>query len=334
MSNENNNEVVEVIEEKAENPKEASSAKRNKLAIAKEKIEQAKVVTADTKGQIEECMKNIDADIAVMDTQKQTLFDTALNPGEKLLESLGVEGSLLGALPSSQVELLDLDDEEVDIKELSSGRLKGFFWALIIGLAALAGWCYTAAKALGMTIPPEKIPDLARANKALEWTSEQIGQGANANIGAAVVIVALLLLMWIVYAVVTFSRASKNLRVASETEEAVSLYCASKEECKEKMKLVREHIQNSTSVLSKYTVLLEEQNAKTKRAILVEDVDAFENLHANSKADISNTQHLIAAVKKLLESPVSEEGVLTSEAVESLKQANKSLSDHIVRLYK
>jgi hypothetical protein len=325
---------TEITEEQIqEEPTQQKPVKRGKLALAKEKIEQAKVLTAVTKEQIEECMKNIDADIDVLNSEKQVLFDTALQPSEKFLERLGIDETVLAEVPQSRVELIDMDEDEVAIRDLSSGRFKGFFFALLAGIATFMGWAFTASNALGLSIPPEKIPDLPRLSKMLSWTSEQLGQGSNANIGATVVVVTVLLVMWIVYAIIVSSRARHNLTVAQQTEEAVGAYCTTKEECKEKMKLVREHIQNSTNTVKKYTVLLEEQNAKIRRAIFLEEVESLEGLHANTKADIATTQHLIVEVKKLLEAPISEVGVLTADAIDTLKRANKTINDHIMKLY-
>jgi hypothetical protein len=330
-------EIVEKAEEKIEDIQEKAAeiveAKKSKLEVAKEKIAKAKILTAETREQIETCMKNIDSDIEKLNTQKETLFASALQPGETLLKEIGVEEDLLAVLPQSSVELIDLDEDRVEIKELSSGRFKGFFFALLAGIATFMGWAFTSSKTLGFSIPPEKMPDFPRLNKMLEWTSEQIGQGSSSNIGAAALIIAILLIMWIVYSVIVSLRASSNLRVASETEEAVALYCTSKEECKQKMELVREHIQNSSNTLAKYKVLLEEQNAKIRRALFLEEAEGFEGLHANSKVDIATTQHLIAEVKKLLEVPISEAGILTTDAIETLKKANKSVNDHILKLY-
>jgi len=324
-------EKVEAIQEKTEDiqPK----GKKSKLAIAHEKIEKAKTLTEETKEQIIECMNNIDKDIEKLNAEKELFYNSALKPGEMLLKQVGVEEDSLDILPKSSVELIDPDRDSVEIETLSTGRLKGFFFALLAGIATFMGWAFTASKTLGFSIPPEKMPDFPRLNKMLEWTSAQLGQGANATIGAAVVVIAILLVMWIVYSLIVSMRASKNLRIANETEEAVSLYCTNKEECKQKMEKVREHIQNSSTTLAKYKVLLEEQNAKIRRALFLEDAEDFEGLHAHTKADIATTQHLITEVKKLLEAPISEAGILTKEAIDTLNKANKTINDHIMKLY-
>jgi len=320
----------EQTEEKTEGKTEE---KTKKTDLAKEKIEKAKILTADTRAQIEECMKNIDKDIEKLTAQKQALFESALHPSEKLLEDLKMETELLDTLPDNGVELLDLDEDQVEIKELSSGRIKGCFFALLAGVLTFMGWALASSRALGLSIPPEKIPDLPRLNTMLEWTSQQLGQGSSAKLGAAAVIIAVVLIMWIVYAVIVSLRASHNLRVANETEEAVTLYCTTKEECKEKMKLVREHIQNSTRTLAKYKVLLEEQNAKIRRAVFLEEAEAYDGLHANTKAELAVTKQLVAEAKQLMEVPISEAGVLTTEAKDALQKINRSLNEYIMKLY-
>jgi hypothetical protein len=203
----------------------------------------------------------------------------------------------------------------------------------LAGIATFMAWAFSSSSALKFPIPPEKIPDFPRLNKMLEWASEQLGQGANATIGAAALIIAILLIMWIVYSIVVSMKASKNLRVANETEEAVGLYCTEKEECKQKMKFVREHIQNSTKMLDKYRVLLQEQNAKINRALHFEETQEYEELHTFTKEDVKKTQKLISKVKRMLELPMAEAGVLTQEAIDSLKAANKVANDHIMELY-
>jgi len=331
--NEQIEEQVEEVETESSKIEKSSEKKKSKLNVAKDKIERAKRVSTETREQIEKCMENVKVDIEKLDMQKQALFSVALNPTEKLLKGLGIESKESTIVSESKVELLDLDEGKVEIKELSSGRFKGFFFALVAAVAIFVGWAFTSSKALGLSVPPEKIPDFPRLSKMLEWTSEQLGQGASANIGASAVIISMLLVFWIVYSIIVSMRASSNLLAANETEEAVSLYCTTKEECKEKMKLVREHIQKSTNILAKYKVILEEQNAKIRRAIFLEEAEGFDKLHVNTKNDIATTQQLLVEVKKLMDVPISEAGILTFNAVRVLKEVNKTLNEHILKLY-
>jgi len=318
----------------AETESSTATKKRRKQQIVKEKIAQAQERSRITKEQIELCMQEIDSAMDELNSEKEQLFTSALHPAESLLKEIGTHEEILASLPQSSVELLDPEEDEVEIQEPSSGRFKGIVLALIAGMATFMGWAFAASNALGLPIPPEKMPDFPRLNKMLEWTSAQLGQGSNATIGAAAVIVAVLLVMWIIYSLVVAMRTARNLRIAEETEEAVSRYCTDKEECKQKMEQVKEHIHENTQTLAKFKVLLEEQNAKIRRALFLEDAEEFDALHALTKADIATTQHLVDEVKKLLQVPISEAGVLTQSAQEALKQANKTISDHVLKLYR
>jgi len=336
--------VVEEIEKSAEemeaqaeenqaNTAEAAKSVKSKLQIAREKIEKAKALTRETREQIEVCMQHIEEDTQALEQIKQEIHTHALKDAEALFETIGVENEKLETVAKSQIGLIDPDDGEVEIKELSSGRFKGFFWALIAMIAAFATWCYIAVSALGLPLIPEKFPDIQRLTQALEWTSQKLGQGANASVGAAVVIAVVLILGWLVYMLLVSMKHAHNLRLADETEEAVSLYCTDKDDCKAKMKIVREHIQNSSKTLVKYKVLLEEQNAKLQRALFIEEAEGYDNLHAKTKEEIATTQTLITALKSLLKTPISEAGILTTEAIETLKRTNKTANDHIMKLY-
>jgi len=86
-------------------------------------------------------------------------------------------------------------------------------------------------------------------------------------------------------------------------------------------------------IIESISQVLQEQNAKLNRAIFVEEVDSYEDLHANTRADIQGTQYLMAKAKKLLDSPIAEAGVLTNDSIAVLKTANKAVNDHIMKLY-
>ncbi len=341
MAEENTEKITKNIDESQNTVEDSIEQKEvaklnqkiKKSDIAKEKIEYAKTLKSEINEQLNECMKNIEEEIEKLDRQKEQFIASALKPAEDLLHKAGIDEDMSIEQASMQVELPDADADSVEIKELSSGRFKGFFWALIAGLASLFGWCFIAAKSLGVPIPPQKVPDLDRLNKMFEWTSQQIGQDANANIGTAVVIISVILIMWIVYTIIVSMRASHNLRLAEKTEEEISNYCRDKEECKQKMELVKEHIQNSAKTLEKYKVIIEEQNAKIKRALFLEEVEAYEDLHAKTKDDIEITKRMIVDAKKLLDTQIAKEGVLTPEAKEILQKTNKTINDRILEIY-
>ncbi len=326
-------EIEVQAEEIRANIAEATKSVKSKLQVAREKIEKAKVLTRETREQIEACLQNIEKDTKELEEIKREIHAQVLRRSEDIFEEIGIDNERVESVTDSQIGLVSPSEGEVEIKELSSGRLKGFFWAVIVMIATFATWCYTAVSALGLPLVPEKFPDIQRLTKALEWTSEKLGQGANASVGVAVVIAVTVILGWLVYMLIVSMKHSHNLRIAEETEEAVALYCTDKDDCKAKMKIVREHIQHSSKTLDKYRVLLEEQNAKLQRALFIEEAEGYNDLHANTKEEIAVTQTLITALKSLLETPISEAGILTTEAIETLKRTNKTANDHIMKLY-
>lgn len=326
-------EVAEQVEEVQADTVEAAKGVKSKLQIAREKIEKAKALTLETREQIEACMQHIEEDTRALEQIKQEIHTHALKDAEALFETIGVESEKLETVAKDQISLIDPGEGEIEIKELSSGRFRGLFWAFIAMIIVFAVWCYAAVSALGLPLVLEKFPDIQRLTQTLEWTSQKLGQGANASVGAAVVIAVVLIIGWLVYMLLVSMKHTHNLRLADETEEAVALYCTDKDDCKAKMKIVREHIQNSSKTLAKYKVLLEEQNAKLQRALFIEETEGYASLHAKTKEEIATTQTLISELKSLLETPISEAGVLTTEAIETLKRTNKTVNDHIMKLY-
>jgi len=302
-------------------------------SLAVSKIEQAKYKSQNTLDMIEECMKNIDLDMGELNREKTKLFAEVIDPIEVILTDLDVDGVVQEEVVDSSVELKELDDAKVEIKDLSRGRAKGLFFAVISAIALLVGWCYMATTALGMSFVPPNGPDIERLNKALEWTATQLGQTANANIGAAVLIIVLLIVAFLIYSLIVYVRAANNLKTAQSIESKVEAYCTNKEECREKMAVVREHIQSSSKIADKYRVILDELYAKLKRAVYIEEHDSYRDLHSRTKADILTMQKLIIEIKALLNTPIADHGVLTDGVIQRVDTAKNTIDEYIKKLY-
>ena len=313
---------------------DVTKSKKKKHHIAVEKIEKVKELSNEAQSIMEECMKNIDEDLEKLHEQKASLFDNSLNRSELLLEKVGIEDEKLLELPDSEVDLVNPEVEEVEIRDLSSGKVKAVFFSIISGIILLLAWCYAAVSQLGLSIVPEKIPDMERINKILEWTSAQIGQGNNANIGSAVVIISVLFVMFVVYLVIVSTRANSNLKIATETEEAINTYCTKREECQKKMQLIRTHIQETTKTLGEYGILLDEQNAKISRALYFEDGESYYEMHQLTKDEIDRTKQIVSSVKLLLSAPIAQSGILTQSGIDTLTSAKEYIISYLEKLYK
>lgn len=317
----------------AKTEKSLSVKKEKKHAIAKARIAQAEETISNVDSQIEECMQRVEADLAQFKLAEEVLVEQGLSPARQMLKTLGVTEKLIQNAPVPKLDLEDPKLQPVEIKRITSGKGGGFMWGLIGGVAALAGWCYAAKQALGLPMMPTKIPDMERIYSVLGWTAKQIGQGENVSVGATVVGISFLLIVWVIYRILTALRGSKNLKVAEKIEADTEFYCTQKEECKEQMKKVREHIAHAQKTVEKYEVLLAEQNASLKRALFIEEVDGYDQLHAKSKATAQALQHLADEIEAFLETPMAEHGILSKEGIEVLERVNKSTEEHIKKLY-
>ena len=310
-----------------------AAKKIRKHEVAKAKIAQAEETIQSVDAEIEACMKRVDEDLAHFKQAEEALLTQGLRPARKMLKELGVTEKLIESAPAPKVDLNDPELKPVEIQKISSGKGTGLMWGLLGGVAALAGWCYTATQALGLPLVPTKVPDMERINAVLGWTAKQFGQGENVAVGGTIVGISLLVIMGLIYWIVTALRGSSNLKVAEKIETETEFYCTKKGECKEQMKKVREHIANAQKTVEKYEVLLAEQNGALKRAIFIEEAETYDQLHAKTRQTVQTLQHLADEIEAFLETPMAEHGILSKEGIEILERVNKTANDHVMKLY-
>jgi hypothetical protein len=329
------NEVSENADKKTitTHPK-ANGDKLSKFHQAKSRIEEAAEKIKSTDEEIEECLGKIDHDLNVFKEAEVDFVENTLKSSQMFLKTAGVSDSVLESAPHPIVDMNDPNVKQVHIKSISSGGFKGFMLGLLGGAAVLGAWCYSATQALGLPLLPDKFPDMDRLTKALEWTSQKVGQGSNVSVGAAVVVVAILASIFLLYWLTKAFTTSSNLRTATRIEEDTEFYCTKKSECKDQMGKVREHIAQGKQVIKKYDVLLGEQNAKLKRAFFVEEAEKYDQLHNKTKEEINKIKKLTSEVEKFLKTPMAERGILNKESIEILGRTNKAANSYIMEIYR
>jgi predicted transposase YbfD/YdcC len=327
-------EVDVAVPEQSAIPKPVThSQKVNKHDLAKTMLEASQTRIKSTDDEIEACLARIDEDINGFKQVESRFFNTTLQPSQKLLKELGAAERVLDSTPTPTVDLHDPDIQTVEIKPISSGRMNGFMLGLLGGVAALGGWCYTATQSLGLPLLPEKLPDVERWTQVLEWTSQKLGQGSNAVVGATAIVLALIAIIWVIYWLTKTITAGSNLKKAVRIEEDTEFYCSKKGECKGQMEKVREHIAHAKKTIEKYDVLLAEQNARLNRALYIEEVEKYDQLNAKTKEDVKTIKKLAAEVERFMETPMAEHGILSKEGIEILEEVNKAANDHVMALY-
>jgi len=262
-------------------------------------------------------------------SKRDKLISEQIDPLRKKLKTLGVEEIDYVKPNKDGINLIEV--QEIEFPRLKRGAPWALFWACVGGAGLLFWWYKRATEALGMQMVQ---PDQGMLTKIFEWTSSQVGFESNMQLGAGVVIAALLLVMFIIYTVVKIIRSLSNLRKAQKVEKETQRYLDEKERERDETSKLGNHIRNLDSTVTNMKILLAELDAKIDRAMHIEDVKSYKDLHDNSKEDVQNAEYLLAESSKLLAMPVSRRGEVSQKSIEIEQETKKSLDDYIKKLYK
>jgi hypothetical protein len=298
---------------------------QNRVVAARRKVENAEE-------EIEECLRNIRSDLEVFEAYERERLAPVFGESRRILESLGMEEKAVEPA-LAELELENPEEEKLEIRDLSSGKGSAFFWGLLAAVATVGGWYAYAVGKAGTSLIPTRVPDMATLSTLAGKVSLLTGPAENPSVGAAIVIGSALVVWWLVYMVLVAIRAAKNRRIAEEVEEQAGFYCRKKEECKEMMEQVREHLATLKKTVEKYEVILDEKNASLRRALFIEEAENFDGLHERSKEIAREVDALLRELDRLLSTPMAKSGVLTPESTEALRHAKRVINDQILRLY-
>ncbi len=322
-----------VVSEATSQKEKAIATKQKKHAIATAKVATAQSRIQNTDEEIEACMARVEEDLSAFKAVQARFFERVLRPSQELLAAVGAKDRIFESVPAPKVDLEDPSLAPVEIVKLSSGTGRGFLYGLLGAVAVVGGWCYAATQALGLPLIPEKFPDVERVTQSLGWVAQLAGQGHNVAVGGTIVGVSAVVVGWGIYALTKALRGSANLKKAEKIEEETEFYCTKKGECKAQMEKVREHIAHAQKTIEKYDVLLAEQNAALQRALFIEEVEKYDQLHTLSQQTVKTIKKLTTEVERFLETPMAEHGILSKEGIEILERTNKAANDHVMELY-
>ncbi len=333
-------------EETASEGEEENTEKEEEPAVAQntvpaptlpeERIQAAKEKVAEANREIQSYVDKARKEFRQFEEYEKSELLPVLEESCEILTKVGIEEELPvveGKAPLPELELENPEEERLEIPAVSSGKGGAFFWALVGGVATLAGWYAFAAERAGLPLIPKQLPQMPQLQKLSAAIADLFGQGSHAPVGAAIVIGSTLVVMWIIYMVLVSVRRSHNQRLAEEVEKQAAEYCERLDECKAKMNAVEEQVKNLDNTVHKYEVLLKEMNAGINRALYIEEVSSFDELHDKTKEQIERLKTLLEELEKLLEAPIARSGELTPESLETLREAKRMINDEILRLY-
>jgi len=304
----------------------------DKAKLVKYKVLKAKESIKKAEAKLKECLNDIEGKINHFKTYEKEHLSPLIANSRQLIERAGAKSVEVNEEPSIDVELKS-SKEKLEVEEPPSGAGLALISSIIGGLLVVAGWCALISKKLGMPVPPKEVPDMATINKLLASISDMFGQGAHASVGIAIVAGSALVVMWLIYTVIMSVKVSNNIQKVEEMEKKAIEFSKEKLSCKDKLKGVREHLDSVEDVVKSYEVILTELNATLTRALHIEKVKGFDELHDKTKEVVSELQHLLKEIDELLSTPISKEGAVTKESKEALAKAKKAIDDYIAKIY-
>jgi len=294
----------------------------------------ASKIMEQAEAQVSECMLLLDEDLKNLKESKASLKSEALDESQKLLLDLGFEASMLEDEPEVAFGYEEEDKQEkVEVKSVSSGKFTSFLLASIIGAILTVISLFASAKSIGISLDFNKLSDIDYLMPLLQPIGKLFITDASANVGGAVLVGIIFIIMYIIYIIRVSLRATQNLKDAQATHEQAEFYCTSKEECKKEMDRVDAHLNETIKTIEYFKVLLSEQNAKLRRVLFIEEKQNFQFYHYKTQIELENSQKLVNAINNLLGTPMAERGRLSSEAEDVLVKTKLVVNKYIQTIY-
>ncbi len=323
-------EEVEELEEEAPLPE-----KTKKHAKALHLVEKAKKIVRKANEQTKECKLLLESDLKDYNDAKENLKAGGLDACVSLVQDLGSQSNdeqleeVGGVVFEAKEEL-----KPIVLKDVSSGKFTGFILALFGGAATAIGLVYLATEKLNMTLNVTKIPSEDTVQSLLAWFSTVIGVHENVYIGAGVFGLAVLLVMILIYVIRVSLKANSNLHFAAKQFVEAQLYTEQKANCEEEMEKVDAHIKDTIETLKTYEVVFNEQKGKLQRILHIEGKkEKSTDYHDKSYTEIHDTKELIRTIKDFMETPMSEEGKLSSKSILLLQNTKDHINKVLGRFY-
>jgi hypothetical protein len=309
----------------------------NKNEQAKELMKSSIEIISEADKEVESRKKTISKNVDKLEESKNSFINTTFTQSQILLEKASYEYSKNE--PKEPFEIsLDTANENIKVKNISSGGFTGFILALIAMIATVGGWIYLASTKVGVALQlePPTIPDNASIEKMLTWIGGGMTGGeGNVMFGMATVGVSALIIGFLVYRVRVSLRENRNFKIANEIYEKSHIYVDAQKKSKTEMEKIDNHVKGMIPMLENYKYLLDEQNAKLQRVLHVEGLkEDYNDYHSSSIEAMRDSEKLMKRAEELISTPVTRDGKLNEESLYSLYEAKEVYDAFISRIYK
>jgi len=327
---------IEEVSEKVEEADLDSQVKNlTKNEVAELLVKEAKIIVDESENQLDQCKLLLSNDLKDYELAKQSLKKNGMDASENLLAVLGYEAEEENEVTEDTVVFKPKEElAPIIIRNVSSGAFTGFILALIAGFATIVGMAYVATEKKGITLDLSQVTTPEALAPVLKWYGSLVGITANQIVGAAVIILAALLVMWIVYKIRVSIKAGSNVHMAKVQLSAAEEYSVQKGTCKEEMDKVDAYIREAIGTLKTYQIILNEQKGKLERIKHLEyEKIETSDFHHKSMLEMKDTQELISVIKDFMSVPMSEEGKLSDNSNLFLQRAKDRIQKVLDRLY-
>ena len=320
----NNVEIVTTVE-----TVHVPEKKKNKLVEAEELIAVSQELVAKVDSDVAESQVGISEAAGEFDYVKKNFKNVTLKNADSLLEKVGFEYVTFEEAEEFELSVDTSDNQNFSVETLSSGRFTGLLLAILVALLTASAWIYLAMSKLN--IDPKSISTetaISHVKPILEWI------GGEMSIGALILGFSALIMAWLVYALRTNLKGTKNLRIAKDTFEKSNEYCLTQEECQREMKKVDAHLREATVEVTNLEMILNEQASVLKRIIHVEGTyEEEKEYHPSSKKVMRETEKIMRAAENLLETAITTDKKLNFKSVQALNAARGVYAEYLTRIY-
>ena len=323
-------EHLDVIEKELE-PEVKPNIKGHELLVEKvkstrEKAESKHKEYLDATSQLEETTK-------AFIEQENKIVDTTVADSLELLNSLNV-GSLADA--NKNIAQIEHDNKEslIKIKNPSKGTAKGLFWGILGAAATTAGALLYGAKLTNLPLNIPTFMQKVNLDTIATKYSQLLHIKDNPIVGYSAVAVASLIVGFLIYKIVKWIQANRNIKYTKKVEKDVENFTQNLDNKIEDIYSLKEHTQNIQSVMQKYDIILQEQNAKIRRIKFIEQPeDNIDSLQKKSKLEIEKTVLILDELLELMNTPVNNGVKIREESKNRLSEANSVINEVIKKLY-
>jgi hypothetical protein len=322
---------VEIEEDIKEEPKKESK----KITSHEEIVETVEATKQFAQSKYNDYLKSeeeLDEVIKDFIEQENKILDSTVNDAIELLNKLQVDSLADENRAISQIQK-DNQEQLITIKKPSKGIGKGFFTGLIATAVTAGGILAYGAKLANLPLNSATFMQKNNLDTIALKLAELINLKGSAY-GYALIGAVSLLVGAIFYKIITLIQVSKNSKYVEKIQKDTQEFIENLEYKMYKIGSLKEHIEHIKLVMQKYDIILQEQNAKIRRMLFIEQPeDGINSLQRASKLEVEKTLLILDELLKLMNTSVNEGVEIKQESKERLHSANSVINEVIKKLY-